>query len=691
VNISRISLTFLAASVCLALSPTAFLSAQDTSAERAAHDISRHQQDDGKDKHKSECEDHEGGDPASDRDEECGCMHASARHLKIMAPGVSLQAPSSLLSAFVITNTGDETRKHVNITAITLPGGTLTLPAMLPVRLGTLRAGKSARMVADFDGSFMPSSTYPLTLHGTFKTEHETHCFTLKAEFFTPPDAPGSAEVQRTTAFSATVQGAPFPHQRPSSDNDVDLAAWTVPTNPFVIPSTPTPFATSPQRAPIGTSRQEAPMGAPPAINFVVNNSWGIGQSNTAEPSGATGRGVVFVTSNKFAAYSTDGGGTFTRLDPTTIFPADAVGFCCDQIVQYVPLIDRFVWLLQGPTGNRLASASSADLISSKGTAWTYWNLTPDVFGQTGGSFDYPDLSVGSNYLYMSWNVSNGSNGGHLVARTSLIGLEAGGTIQIDYTTPKDSRSAWGGHLSQDTGDEVFWAGQKSNSELRIFSLKEGSTRYFWQDVRISTWANNAPLSSTTPDGKNWIDFLFNPTTQNPGGGFPSNAVLGLTRDFSNHVWFAWSAGTDSNFSRPHVEMVALNINNKNPPTLSVNQQVQIWNSAYTFAYPALATNACTGEIGFSLEGGGDGNYENHLVGFWGDFVAYITTGSAVGSTRFGDYVTIRRSPATEANPGNLFDAFGYGINAVSPPGTGKSDPHYVLFGRPASSCHLIP
>jgi len=226
---------------------------------------------------------------------------------------------------------------------------------------------------------------------------------------------------------------------------------------------------------------------------------------------------------------------------------------------------------------------------------------------------------------------------------------------------------------------------------MRIYSLKEGSNTYYWQDVNISSWANNTPLTSNTPDGQNWINFLFNPTTQNPGGGFPLNAVLGLTRDFSNHVWFAWSAGTDNNFPRPHVEMVTLNADANEPPNFSVNQQVQIWNSVYTFAYPALALNACSAEIGFSLEGGGDGNYENHLVGFWGDFVAYITTESNVGSTRFGDYVTIRQAPPTQDNPGNLFDAFGYGINAVPPPGTGgQSDPHYVLFGRPPSFCSPI-
>jgi hypothetical protein len=101
-----------------------------------------------------------------------------------------------------------------------------------------------------------------------------------------------------------------------------------------------------------------------------------------------------------------------------------------------------------------------------------------------------------------------------------------------------------------------------------------------------------------------------------------------------------------------------------------------------------LATNACTGEVGLSFEYGGNGNYENHVVGFWGDFVAYITTGSDVGTTRYGDYVTIRQAPPSDENPGNLFDAFGYGVNTVPAPGTGtQTDIHYVVFGRPASWC----
>jgi hypothetical protein len=622
---------------------------------------------------------------------EVDCL-ASPVVLSAVAPGVSLLNPTSLLSAFQITNTGTAAATNVQVTAITLVSGTLTSPT-LPVSLGTIPIGGFAVVNADFFGGlFISGNSYALTVSGTYAVGASTYCFTLNSNLIIPPAAPGSRAVTTTTVGSNTVSGAPFPPRPPNFGPEQNGAGWTVPTGPFVS-GTPTP---------IGTGTQTAPLRDPGTVVFTVNNGAGLNASTCCtEPSGASGGGVVFVTANFLAAYSTDGGSTFpTHLDPTTIFPNDNVGLCCDQIVQYVPSIDRFIWLLQGtdatavnqPNGVRIASARPADIINSGGTAWTYWNLTPDVFGEPiGTGFDYPDLSVGNNYLYMSWDVGwpgcpTGCNSGHLVARTPLSQIQAGGTISIDYTTPSDSSSAWGAHLSQNTQNEIFWAGHPNNSttSLRVFSLAEGSGAYFWRDIGTASWSNTN-LTSTTPDGQDWLS---------KASGFPGNAVIGATRApgppgapgelFSDGIWFAWDAGTDGNFSQPHIEMVTLDRSNN----FSLVQQVQIWNGGFAFAYPALATNACTGEVGLSLETGGNGNYENHAVGFWGDFLVYITTGSNVGTGRFGDYVTIRQAPATGSNPGNLFDAFGYGLDTVPPPGSGtQTDVRYVSFGRPASSC----
>jgi hypothetical protein len=544
------------------------------------------------------------------------------------------------------------------VTSIRMASGKLTTP--LPVSLGTIAGDGASFLEADFSGGpFLPRSTHGLLLEGRYSTggEQKRACrFRFKVVLLVPPAAPGSGRLKIVSVKPAKVEGGHYPPFPPKFESEVNHSEWTVPRGPFVA-GKPTPTYTGVEKAPVGD---------PPAIDFVENQSMNVGAGTIAEPSGsANAGGVIFSSANWLAAYSTNNGANFTQLNPTAVFPNDAVGFCCDQIVQYAPSIDRFIWLLQG-NGVRIAVASPAQVQSSGGTAWTYWNLTPDVFGFAGSGFDYPDLSIGDQFLYMSWNVSGQ---GHLVARTSLAGLQAGGTITLGFTNPSDSSMAWFAHLVQNTGNEIFWAGHNNTSSMRVFSLAENSNTYFWRDVNVASWTNGG-FTSLTPDNQNWLGEVSAVGTWIAGG----------TRT-GNHVWFAWTAGQDKNFRQPHVNMVDLNRGNN----FQVAQQVQIWNNDYTFAYPALTTNRCTGEVGLSLEYGGGGNYENHVVGFWGDFIVYITTGSDTGTNRFGDYVTLRQAPPTTANPGNLFNAFGYGITAK------KTDVHRVLFGRPASVCKRVP
>ncbi len=37
---------------------------------------------------------------------------------------------------------------------------------------------------------------------------------------------------------------------------------------------------------------------------------------------------------------------------------------------------------------------------------------------------------------------------------------------------------AWGSHITQNTLDEIFWAGHNSTSQMRVFSWQEGSGTY---------------------------------------------------------------------------------------------------------------------------------------------------------------------------------------------------------------------
>jgi hypothetical protein len=610
-----------------------------------------------------------------------GCKKAPLPNaLTLGVAGVATPDPNTLTVAAPLTNVTGETVTDLKVKRVELASAAVR--TALPINLNPIPARGSEVVQADFESkSLVAGQHYEFVVEGSYRglihnKEGKLKRFRLHTPVVLPPASPGSHTLSTTPGIpSHKTNGAPYPPRPPKMDNDVNQAAPVVPTTQFV-PGTPTPNGTVPQKAPIGD---------PPAITFQVNNPVGINgagqgcsgdsRASCAEPSGASGNGVIFISANWRVAYSTDGGATFTILDPTTIFPDDAIGYCCDQIIQYAPSIDRFIWLLQG-TGYRLAMASPADIKNSNGTSWTYWNLSPSLFGKC-TSPDYPDLAIGDNSLYISWDAGGGCTAGFQVVRTSLAGIKAGGTITLEFTDPANapSNKIWGEHLTQDTGDEIFWAGHNGNSKLTVYSLKEGSTTYFWRDVGISSWANNAP-TSTTPDGLDWLAKNFN----GPGGNsFPRNGIIGAARS-GNQLWFGWTAGTDKNFQQAHVEIVTLDRNNN----FSKTQQVQVWNNSYAFAYPAFSSNACTGELGMSFEYGGNGKYENHVVGFWGDFVAYITTGSDKGSDRFGDYVSIRRAPPTNKDPGNLFTAFGFGFNQQTPPPNGKrTDVRYVLFGRP--------
>ena len=405
--------------------------------------------------------------------------------------------------------------------------------------------------------------------------------------------------------------------------------------------------------------------------------------ANAADISGAKGGTVVLLSGNWYVDYSTDSGATFTTLNPTTVFPESlAGGFCCDQVLQYAPQIDRFLWLLQYQSGStganayRLAMASPQDVIDSNCTAWTYWDLSSASFGIGTDWMDYPSMSLGDSEVYFSFDVLDTTSdtiadNGLVVVRLNLAEIAAGGTINFRFTNPADSAVAWGSGVSQNTGNEAFWAGHVDNSTLRVFSWRNDSTTYSWRDVEVRNWPNDTLISSG-PNGNNWF-----------GWGFPTNAVIGITRRL-NELWLGWTAsnGTARNdtggpvgfsFPHPHVQIVKINITG-----WTVIEQMQVWNPDLAFGYPSLATNS-DNEVGIALGWGGGGSLNaNSAVGFMGDFVVWFRDGSTWTHTRWGDYVSIRRA----APESQMFAGFGF-VTIDTTTGAGhRFDPYYVLFGR---------
>jgi hypothetical protein len=391
--------------------------------------------------------------------------------------------------------------------------------------------------------------------------------------------------------------------------------------------------------------------------------------------------------------------------------------------VQYVPKINRFFWLQQlvgvaavgEPGAYRLAMASPADIISTKGQVWTNWTLTPEVFGQIHTTqFDYPSMSVGTNYLYINWDTScpkgdTPCNSGREVVRIPLTQLQAGGTIPIDYTSPAVSTMAWADDLTQNTGSEIFWAGHNGNSKLRVFSWPEGTGTYYWRDVGLTSYTPNADGCTTTSgvitpcpksDDPHVSSFAPDPVVKGPVPVTQDwlfrngdDSITGSTRSGSQ-LWFAWAAAPSGSIPQPYIVMVSIN-----DTTFTKTQQMEVWNPGFAFGLPALSTNACTGEIGLSLAHGGAGlYYTNFAVGFWGDFVVYDATASNVTTGLYGDYVTIRQNNTADYH-GAFFDGFGFGLTQLPSAGKGPILPQsqvdvgiqYVVFGRGGACTGRVP
>jgi hypothetical protein len=396
--------------------------------------------------------------------------------------------------------------------------------------------------------------------------------------------------------------------------------------------------------------------------------------TNAADMSGAdTERDVVMMSGNWFCDVSVDGGGSWKRLDPTTIFPNTfAGGFCCDQVVTYVDSIDRFVWFLQysadatGQGAFRIATASSGS-VRNDPTAWTYWDFVAGDFGVAASNMDYPDLGFSSTFLYVSTDVFTA--GGRLVVRIPLKDLAAGGTIGFEYTDPAQSTNAWGGHLVQATRSSAVWAGHQDNSKLEIFTMPDGGNTYSSFTVPVSAWPNGTH-SSLGPDGNDWLAKLAN---------FPNFAVTGGVERGDGQVVLAWSAssgkGTSNGFNFPntHARIVEVDL-----AARSVVSELQIWNPDYAFAYPCLAINA-RDEVGVLLGWGGPRNHANCAMGIIGDFVVWFRDDSTRTVKRYGDYLTTRRARRNRS----LFSAWGYFVtNVTGNPASCTYHPFYARYGR---------
>jgi hypothetical protein len=602
-------------------------------------------------------------------------------------PGVALDG-GELLIALPFLNRGTRSASDVRLEAVSLRAHDLLAPETLPLALGDLDGGEKRVLQLAFSPTG-PSARgpYRLILRGTHRVEGRwgttRRSFVVRRSIPKPLPDEGVSRTRRAVVSPRTVEGANFPPAAVESRIGEEPDALPLPERRDVgIPE--------PRNPSVGLFEVPSVLSAGPGtiagavgdeVLFVRAGAEPLTFEDTKggipwDPSGGSidlnpRHRIVFLTGNLYALLSTDGGATFTHLDPTTVFgyiPLDGMppdeGFCCDMNLLYVPSIDRFVWVLlthgfpidfkpdkdgnpvaiRGYNRLRVASASPAQVLASGGTAWTYWDMTTALFGFPKEAFlDYPDVSFTDSFLHVS--VVRPDMDGFFVIRVPLADVQSGGTINISYTNPVHGKSAVGARLAHDTEDGAYWFGHVATTKVRIFEWLDGSNGYSWRSLNVDPWCNesstqpwcNQGNASIAPNGVNWIEAN---SSAIRGATYQGKATLG--GGVARFFLVAWNGARGGGFPQPHVRLLPITkLEVGGSTTWGAGTESQIWNPDFAFHHAHLATNA-NGEVGVSLGAGGGGSHASPVAGFAFDSTLYVTGVSTESIARYGDYTAIR-------------------------------------------------
>jgi hypothetical protein len=395
--------------------------------------------------------------------------------------------------------------------------------------------------------------------------------------------------------------------------------------------------------------------------------------ANVDEPSVAVNGQVVLYTGNWYAAVSSDGGQTFQYIDPFTSFPDPPnLGFCCDQVANYIASIDTFVWLLQyspksGPQADniqRLAFAKTADVVAGR---WRLFDITTQSLGVAGQFMDFPDLAVGANSLYVTTNLftPDGQSAGAAVVRIPIAGIDSGQvTAQPFVSTDLNSF-----RVAQNCGSVAYFAAHFDTSTLSVFAWDESqSAPPAPANVGVARYIPGNGYQSRTPDGRSWLDRA-------------DARITGATLA-GTELYFAWAVDAGSNQRpKPFVQIARID-----SQTLTLLENINVFDLDSATCYGALSTNA-DNEVGISYMIGGGTRFPSHMVGILTGTRKDVLVAAGErgplpspnnGNGEWGDYLTVRPLFPDQ----KLFAATGYTMKGAGDGSNRDVTPRFVVFGR---------
>lgn len=328
------------------------------------------------------------------------------------------------------------------------------------------------------------------------------------------------------------------------------------------------------------------------------------------DPSAADGSGVLFYASASDDAYSTNvldslpGSASFAEVNPATALAPEPGGmtFCCHQIVRYVPpnpqdpqAGDFFVWVLQysdnaGDTGANLLRVAVATPVQVASGQWSFFDLSGDLVHHTGAYLDTPDVEVGQNHVYLTFNIfdASGRSQGATVMRFLLgeLGAIANGAAQgLPYYEFYNDPVTEGLRVAQSpTPDSVtFLVSEKDDSTLRLYEWDEGpSDHIFYGDVGIRTIGK----SGLGLPSNQWLGWL---------NGSPADQrirAVTTTDVLWPHLLVAFQGGADSPFPQPQIGVSDIDVDFTNTGEFTLFNQSYVWSPTQAIGQPEMASNA---------------------------------------------------------------------------------------------------
>ncbi len=379
--------------------------------------------------------------------------------------------------------------------------------------------------------------------------------------------------------------------------------------------------------------RNASPRDSLPPNDFSVPFSW------VNEPSVAAIQDIVFETGNWYAALSTNAGRTFTFINPLQgPFPPVNGGFCCDQVTIHEPSRKAIFWLQQYlPDTDVNSSRINTQRINvdrdANGTWDCSYDFTPQSYGLPTNRFlDFPDLVLGTSYLYHTTNVfmtSTSQFSNAVIARYPLDTLATCGTLAFTYQSVTDRGSFRATHGAKGT---IYWGTHNATNSLRIYRWAENSNTIAWDNRDISSW-NNATRICPGPDGKDWCGRADGRIL----AAYVAKGILG----------FMWNAAQTTGRPYPYVRIARFNESDR-----ALIGEDDIFSSTNTWVYPSVSVNA-RGHLGGTIMFGGGNLYPSCSAWIADDInggalqpletvVAATGASGPLYSNVWGDYLTSR-------------------------------------------------